>query len=178
MEWNQAKIIEACRKKDKKAQKALFHRYKKQLLGLCMRYVNSREIAEEVLMDAFITVFKKIHTCNIETFEPWLKSIVVHKAIDYYRSHKNDPVFDEIEYVIDKKIETQSAQNLEANELIKMLQHLPIGYRMVFNMYAIEGFQHKEIAKKLNISENTSKSQYRKAKAKLQEILQKGGYHE
>lgn len=177
MEWNQAKIIEACRKKDKKAQKALFHHYKKQLLGLCLRYVNSREIAEEVLMDSFIAVFRKIHTCNTDTFEPWLKSIVVHKAIDYYRCHQNDPIFDEMEYILDKKAETQPAQNLEADELIKMLQHLPAGYRMVFNMYAIEGFQHKEIAEKLGISENTSKSQLRKAKARLQEILEKGGYH-
>jgi len=177
MEWNQAKIIEACRKKDKKAQKALFHHYKKQLLGLCLRYVNSREIAEEVLMDSFIAVFRKIHTCNTDTFEPWLKSIVVHKAIDYYRRHQNDPVFDEMEYVLDKKTETQPAQNLEADELVRMLQHLPAGYRMVFNLYALEGFQHKEIAKQLGISENTSKSQYRKAKARLQEILEKGGYH-
>lgn len=177
MEWNQAKIIEACRKKDKKAQKALFHHYKKQLLGLCLRYVNSREIAEEVLMDSFIAVFRKIHTCNTATFEPWLKSIVVHKAIDYYRRHQNDPVFDEMDYVLDKKAETQPAQNLEADELVKMLQHLPAGYRMVFNLYAIEGFQHKEIAERLGISENTSKSQYRKAKARLQEILEKGGYH-
>lgn len=177
MEWNQAKIIEACKKRDKKAQLALFHRYKKQLLGLCLRYVNSREVAEEVLMDAFISVFKKIHTCNTQTFEPWLKSIVVHKAIDYYRSHKNDPIFDEIEYVLDKKTEQKPADDLEANELIKMLQFLPPGYRIVFNMYAVEGFQHKEIAEKLNISENTSKSQYRKAKARLQEILAKGGYH-
>jgi RNA polymerase sigma-70 factor (ECF subfamily) len=177
MEWNQAKVIEACKKKDKKAQKALFHRYKKQLLGLCLRYVNSRELAEEVLMDAFIVVFKKIHTCNTQTFEPWLKSIVVHKAIDFYRKHKNDPVFDEIEYVLDKKAESQAAHNLEAAELIQMLQFLPVGYRMVFNMYAIEGFQHKEIAEKLGISENTSKSQLRKAKAKLQDILEKGGYH-
>jgi len=177
MEWNQAKIIEACRKKDKKAQKALFHHYKKQLLGLCLRYVNSREIAEEVLMDSFIAVFRKIHTCNTDTFEPWLKSIVVHKAIDYYRRHQNDPVFDEMEYVLDKKAETQPAQNLEADELVRMLQHLPAGYRMVFNLYALEGFQHKEIAKQLGISENTSKSQYRKAKARLQEILEKGGYH-
>jgi RNA polymerase sigma-70 factor (ECF subfamily) len=177
MEWNQAKIIEACRKKDKKAQKALFHRYKKQLLGLCLRYVNSREAAEEVLMDSFIIVFKKIDTCQVASFEPWLKSIVVHKAIDYFRAHKNDPVFDEIEYVLDKKTGTQPAQNLEADELMKMLRHLPVGYRMVFNLYAIEGFKHQEIAEKLDISENTSKSQFRKAKARLQELLEKGGYH-
>ncbi len=82
-----------------------------------------------------------------------------------------------MEYVLDKKAELQSAHNLEAAELIKMLQHLPMGYRMVFNMYAIEGFQHQEIAEKLGISENTSKSQLRKAKAKLREILEKGGYH-
>ena len=73
-------------------------------------------------MDSFIAVFKNIHTCNTETFEPWLKSIVVHKAIDYYRRHQNDLVFGEIEFVLDDKAGISPAQNIEAEELIKMLQ--------------------------------------------------------
>jgi len=128
-------------------------------------------------MDAFIVIFKTIKTHSGSSLESWMKSIVVHKAIDYFRKHKNDPAFDEIEYVLDKKVELQAAENLEVEELAQMLYSLPAGYRMVFNLYSIEGYQHKEIADKLGISVNTSKSQLHKAKHKLQEILQRGGYH-
>jgi RNA polymerase sigma factor (sigma-70 family) len=177
MEWDQAKIIEACIKKDKRAQKALFHHYKRQLMGLCLRYTNTREMAEEILMDSFVAIFKNIHTCNTETFESWMKSIVVHKAVDYYRSHINDLSTDDLES-LEGQIKTQKNPNtLEEEELLTILQQLPAGYRLVFNLYAIEGYRHKEIAEKLKISENTSKSQYRKAKARLQHLLEEGGYH-
>lgn len=178
MEWNLADIVKSCKKQNAKAQLALFHHYKKQFLGLCFRYVNRQEVAEEILMDAFTIIFKTIKSQNGGSFESWMKSIVVHKAIDYYRKHKNDPVFDEIDYVMDKKVEEYQFEQLELNELVKLIQCLPAGYRMVFNLYSIEGFHHNEIAKKLGISVNTSKSQLHKAKLKLQKILMKGGYHE
>lgn len=177
MEWNLADIIKSCKKQDAQAQLVLFHHYKKQLLGLCIRYVNNREVAEEVLMDAFVIIFKTIKSQKGASFESWMKSIVVHKAIDYFRKHKNDPAFEEIEYVLDKKVEQHQSEQLELDELVKLLQCLPVGYRMVFNLFTIEGFHHHEIAEKLGISVNTSKSQLHKAKLKLQEILQKGGYH-
>lgn len=177
MEWNQSDIIKACRKQNKKAQKALFQRYSKQFYGLCLRYVNNREVAEEVLMDAFMDIFKNIKKYKTKSFEAWMKSIVVHKSIDYYRKHKNDPMFSDVDTDYAGGLSNPQTNDVEMDELLKMLYTLPSGYRMVFNLFAIEGYQHKEIAKQLGISESTSKTQFLKAKQKLQIIMEKGGYH-
>lgn len=177
MEWNQEDMIKACKEQDKQAQMAMFRRYHKKLLGVCLRYLYNKEIAEEVLMDSFIVIFKKIDKYTDGSFEAWLKTIVIHKSIDYYRSHKNDPVFAEIEKNEWRTIKKTPQHGLEAQDLMRMLDYLPHGYRLVFNLYAIEGFKHKEIADKLGISVNTSKTQYHKARLRLQEILKKGGYH-
>jgi len=177
MEWNEAEIIEACKRQNQQAQIALFHKYRKQYHGLCRRYVNNIEVAEEVLMDAFVVIFKTIKSHKGKSLETWMRSIVIHKAIDYYRKHKNDPVFYEIETELIKKPSEEQYNNVEADDLLKMLHTLPPGYRMVFNLYSIEGFQHNEIAEKLGVSVNTSKTQLFKAKQKLQAMLKKGGYH-
>ena len=177
MEWNEAEIIKACERQDQQAQIALFHRYRKQFHGLCRRYVNSEEVAEEVLMDAFMVIFKTIKKLKGKSLTNWMRSIVVHKSIDYYRKHKNDPVFLEIDTALTKKPSRMQNNQAEVNDLLKMLHALPPGYRMVFNLHSIEGFQHKEIAKQLGISVNTSKTQLHKARIKLQAMLEKGGYH-
>jgi len=178
MEWNLSEIIKACKLQDKQAQMALFQHYHEQFYGICLRYLYRSEIAEEVLMDAFMTIFQKINQYQKNSFEGWMRTIVIHKSIDYYRSHKSDPIFTEIESYSKKIPFKNPIQHLEAEELMNTLNQLPIGYRMVFNMYAIEGYQHKEIAEKLGISVSTSKTQYLKARKKLQEILKKGGYHD
>jgi RNA polymerase sigma-70 factor (ECF subfamily) len=176
MEWNLPDIITACKKQDKHAQMALFRLYHEKFLGICMRYLYRKEIAEEVLMDSFMTIFQKIDQYQTDSFEGWMKTIVIHKAIDYYRKHKKDPVLSEIDTQALKISAQKPHQKLEAEDLMKLLEHLPMGYRLVFNMYAIEGYQHKEIATKLDISESTSKTQYLKARKKLQELMKKGGY--
>ena len=170
-------MIEACQKQCKDAQKALLHKYQNKFLGICLRYVDNQEIAEEILMDSFMTIFQKIKLYKENSFEGWMKTIVIHKAIDYYRKHKNDPIISDIETEEWRSPKKHQNNNLEVQDLLQLLKTLPLGYRLVFNLFAIEGFGHKEIAVKLDISENTSKSQYRKAKMKLQEILVKEGYH-
>ena len=177
MEWNQENVIIACKKQDKQAQMAVFSRYHEKFLGICIRYLYNKEIAEEVVMDAFMLIFQKIDKYNKDSFEGWMKTIVIHKAIDYYRSHKNDPKFSDYETSEWKTAAKSPQHHLEAQDLIKMLDFLPQGYRMVFNMYAIEGYKHHEIAEKMGISVSTSKTQYLKARLRLQEILKKGGYH-
>ncbi len=177
MEWNQSEIIEACKKQDEQAQMALFHRYRRQFHGLVLRYVNHKEVAEEVLMDAFIIIFSRIKVYKDQSFESWMKSIVVHKSIDYYRKHKNDPIFTDIDSEESLGSTNNGTSKIETEDLLKMLHFLPAGYRMVFNLHTIEGYQHKEIAKQLGISVNTSKTQLHKAKLKLQGILEKGGYN-
>ena len=177
MEWNESEIISACQKQDKQAQMALFQKFHEKFLGICIRYLYDQQTAEEVLMDAFMRIFEKIEQYQKGSFEGWMKTIVIHKSIDYYRKHKKDPLISDFEkesYWISEK---SNGHHLEAEELLQMLNTLPTGYRMVFNLFAIEGYKHQEIAKKLGISESTSKSQYHKARMKLQEELKKGGYH-
>jgi len=127
-------------------------------------------------MDSFMRIFQKIDQYQAGSFEGWMKTIVIHKSIDYYRKHKKDPIFSDLEKESYKYPEKSTGHHLEAEELLQMLSRLPHGYRMVFNLYAIEGYKHQEIADKLNISESTSKSQYHKARMRLQEELLKGGY--
>ena len=177
MEWNLLDIISACKKQDQQAQMALFRYYHEKFYGICLRYLYNTEIAEEVVMDAFMKIFQKIDQYRDGSFEGWMKTIVIHQSIDYYRKHKNDPFFSEIDYELKKTPAPKASQLMEAQELMQMLSMLPTGYRMVFNMYAIEGYQHKEIAKKLGITESTSKTQYLKARKKLQQLLEEGGYH-
>jgi RNA polymerase sigma-70 factor (ECF subfamily) len=177
MEWDQEVIIKACIRQDEQVQMALFQKYRGQFFGLCMRYVNDREVAEEVMMDAFLDIFKSIKKYKEKSFESWMKSIVVHKAIDYFRKHKNDPVFAESEFILEKHSAQSPVSNVETQDLLNFLHCLPAGYKMVFNLHVIEGYQHHEIAKKLGISKNTSKTQLHKAKQRLQELLEKGGYH-
>lgn len=178
MEWDQKEIIKACIRQDEQAQMALFQRYRGQFFGLSMRYVNNSQMAEEVMMDAFLDIFKGIKKFKKDSFESWMKTIVVHKAIDYFRKHKNDSVFIESEFLLEKQISQTPITKVETDDLFQLLHCLPAGYKMVFNLHVIEGYQHHEIAKKLGISKNTSKTQLRKAKQKLQELLEKGGYRE
>lgn len=176
MEWNESEIISACKKQDKQAQMALFQKFHEKFLGICIRYLYRKHIAEEVLMDSFMRIFQKIDQYKAGSFEGWMKTIVIHKSIDYYRKHKKDPIFSDLEKASYWYPEKPMGNHLEAEELLQMLSSLPHGYRMVFNLYAIEGYKHREIAEKLEISENTSKSQYHKARMSLQDKLRKGGY--
>jgi len=176
MEWNLPELISACKRQDKQAQMALFRLYHEKFLGICLRYLYKKEIAEEVLMDSFMTIFQKIDQYKSDSFEGWMKTIVIHKAIDYYRKHKKDPILTELDNQSYKISFQRPNQKLETEDLKNLLDQLPMGYRLVFNMYAIEGYQHKEIAKKLKISVSTSKTQYLKARKKLQEMMKKGGY--
>ncbi len=176
MDWTLPDIIKACKNQDKQAQFALFRIYHERFLGICIRYLYRKEIAEEVLMDAFMTIFQKIDLYQTDSFEGWMKTIVIHKSIDYYRKHKDDPIFTEINHRSLNQAITKPNHKLHAEELMKYLDQLPLGYRVVFNMFAIEGYQHKEIAEKLGITESTSKTQYAKARKKLQDMLKEGGY--
>ncbi|NOR87230.1 MAG: sigma-70 family RNA polymerase sigma factor [Bacteroidales bacterium] len=178
MEWNEKDIIEACKKQNKQAQMALLHKYQNKFLGICLRYVDNQHIAEEILMDAFMAIFQKIKLYQENSFEGWMKTIVIHKSIDYYRKHKNDPIITNIETAEWRAPKKQQENSLETEDLLALLISLPTGYRVVFNLYAIEGYSHKEIAQRLGVSVSTSKTQLHKAKLKLQELITKGGYHD
>ena len=146
------------------------------MFALCVRYCRNREEAEDVLQNGFITVFKNIGNFRGDgSFEGWIRKIIVNTALMHLRSKKNELSFSDVEDLGKAHPESQfdTASQINANELKKMLERLPEGYRLVFNLFAIEGYSHKEIAEMLGINEGTSKSQLSKARNYLQEMLKK-----
>ncbi len=164
--------IEGCKRHDARAQESLYAHYSGRMYALCCRYVPSKMEAEDILVVAFTKVFEKIDQFKADgSFEGWLRRIIVNESLTYLRRNKSMYLETEIESV-DKNPDFRHLENhLEADDLLKLVGELPTGYRMVFNLYAIDGYSHKEIAEQLEISENTSKSQLSRARALLQKKL-------
>ena len=168
-------IVRGCIAGKREFQKKLYETYAGKMLFVCMRYTKNREEAEDVLQDGFIKVFKGINSFKfLGSFEGWVRRIMVHTSIEHLRRKKQTTIFDDVEDVMHHpESETDATGKMSEKELLKMIQHLPDGYRTVFNMYVIEGYSHKEIADMLEISEGTSKSQLSKAKNHLKNLLHK-----
>ena len=146
-------IIEGCKKKHPKSQKALYDRYAGLMLSVCCRYVADRNEAEEVMLGAFMKAFEKINQYNSDgSFEGWLRKIMVNESLMYLRKHKYMYKEVEIDQASAIAEQTPADHDLMADELMGMIHELPVGYRTVFNLYAIEGFSHKEISEKMGIS--------------------------
>lgn len=169
-------LIKRCCQNDRTAQQRLYETYASKMLGICSRYVSDREVARDLMHDGFITVFSKIGDFRGEgSFEGWMRRIFVNTALGYIRRHKmlnySFPV-DELS----GKLEADSVsaiEQMQARELMQSIETLPDGYRVVLNLFAIEGYSHKEIASMLEINEGTSRSQYARAKLYLQKVLKK-----
>ena len=142
-------------------------------MGVCLRYADRGEEAEDMLQNGFIRVFDKIETFRGSgSLEGWIRRIVVNESLTYLRKNKAMRLNIDIEdatYMIPGN--SHVGETMNEKDLLKMIQQLPIGFRTVFNMYAIEGYSHKEIAEQLGISEGTSKSQYSRARVHLQNML-------
>jgi RNA polymerase sigma-70 factor (ECF subfamily) len=168
-------LVIECVKGDSRAQRMLFERFSKKMLGVCMRYAKSTEQAEDVLQDGFIKVFSKLYDFKHDgSLEGWIRRIMVNTSLDQIR--KENKLLGNISLDnVDYKLQNNAfvLENLAAKDLMKMIQSMPVGYKVVFNMFAIEGYSHKEISEYLGISENTSKSQYSRARAYLRERLEK-----
>lgn len=165
------KLIKQCRRGDQRAQREMYDRFSPQMLSVCRRYVRTLEDAEEVLSNAFIKVFNKIDQYSGEgSLGGWIRRIMVNEALNFIRYQKN--LFVEVEEENHSGFAHQSL-NEQFNEehLLKLIDELPLGYKTVFNLYAIEGYTHKEIGEMLGISDNTSKSQLSKARKHLQQRL-------
>ena len=167
-------LIKECIDNNPKAQKELYDRFASKMMGVSYRYASSQEEAKDILQDAFIKVFGRIGSFKKEgSLEGWIRRIVVNAALDNIRKRKKDKQnvsLTEAEHLASNK--DYIIENLSAEDLLQMLKTIPIGYRTVFNLYAIEGYSHKEIADSLGITENTSKSQYSRAKAFLRNLLE------
>ena len=165
-------IIEGCKKGDRHAQKLLYDRFSGKMFALCCRYVKDKMEAEDVLLTAFTKILGRIDQYKNEgSFEGWIRKVMVNESLSYLRKNKSMYVETDIE-AVDKEPNYEKLENhLEAQDLLKLISELPSGYRIVFNMFAIDGYSHKEIGEQLGINENTSKSQLSRARSVLQKKL-------
>lgn len=179
-----SQIIQGCERGDRKIQKQLFEMMHSKMFAVAMRYSSGYDAAEDVMSDAFVKVFKNIKKVRVESgnLEGWIRRIIVNTAIDSIRKNNKienltDSIDDEeheYNYVVNQiSLDENFSEDMDSKYIMEMIQRLSPGYRTVFNMYVIDGCQHKEIAKQLNISEGTSKANLSKAKAILREMLLK-----
>ena len=168
------RIIQGCINKEKAAQKYLYDAYSPKMYYVCLRYARHASEAQDMLQDGFIKVFDNIGSFKFNgSFEGWIRRIIVNTALNHCRksSFKQEKLG--IEDYQDKVVQSKAVSNMGEKELLALIQKLPEGYRMVFNLYVIEGFSHKEIGEMLEITESTSRSQLAKSRKWMQNELEK-----
>lgn len=166
-------LLQGCLKNDASAQQELYYRFSPKMLSVCYRYAKAREDAEDMLQEGFIKVFSQIDKYeNRGSLEGWILRIIVHTCINHLK--RNKKFNDHVDLAFAGNIvikEDNIPAIIQAKQIVECIRSLPIGYRTVLNLYAIEGYSHKEIATLLDIEESTSRSQYTRAKSMLEEIL-------
>jgi RNA polymerase sigma factor (sigma-70 family) len=166
-------ILQGCLNNKAAAQKELYEKHSAKMLAVCYRYAHNREDAEDMLQEGFIKVFSQIHTFeNRGALEGWIRRIMVHTCINILKKNKKFNESVDLIHANALQVKEESIPSIiQAKQVIECIRLLPIGYRTVLNLYAIEGFSHREIADMLDIEESTSRSQYTRAKAMLEEVL-------
>lgn len=166
-------MLNGCLRNSATAQEALYNRFSPRMLGVCYRFAKNREDAEDMLQEGFIKVFMQMHQYRNEgALEGWIRRIVVHTCINILK--KNKKFSDSVDIANANSIhirEEMIPSIMQAKQVVECIRSLPLGYKTVLNLYAIEGYSHKEIAFLLDIEESTSRSQYTRAKSMLEEIL-------
>ena len=172
-------ILKGCREGKRIAQKQLYDKYVSSMLAICLRYSKSRNEAEDLLQEGFLKIFQNINTYRKHgSLEGWIKRIMINHALNQYKKNRKIPFAEDVDSINENEIlsvheEVENNEPVPAETLLAMIQSLPEGYRLVFNLYVFEGYSHREIAEAINFSENTSKTQLMKARRQLQEkILQ------
>ncbi len=174
MKMTEELLVQKCLEKDAMAQQLFFDTYSRKMMGVCLRYAKDNDEAQDILQMGFIKVFEKLNMYkNSGSLEGWIRRVIVNTALDNIRKNKkfDDNIeMDKVDYQLQNNTES-GLDSLKAADLLNIIQAMPRGFRTVFNLYAIEGYSHKEIAEELEISVNTSKSQYSRARAYLQKII-------
>jgi RNA polymerase sigma factor (sigma-70 family) len=168
-------ILVGCLQNDPSAQRELYNRYSPKMLSVCYRFGQNREDAEDMLQEGFIKIFTQIHTFqNKGAFEGWIRRIIVHTCINFLKKNKKFTENIDLDHAgyLEVKEETMPSI-MQARQIIECIRLLPLGYRTVLNLYALEGYSHKEIGEMLDIEESTSRSQFTRAKSMLEMILVK-----
>lgn len=160
-------------KNNASAQEALYNKFSPKMLGVCYRFARNREDAEDMLQEGFIKVFTQLHQYRNEgALEGWIRRIIVHTCINILKKNKKFSESVDIIHATSIHVKEDMIPSImQAKQVIECIRMLPIGYRTVLNLYAIEGYSHKEISVMLDIEESTSRSQYTRAKAMLEDIL-------
>lgn len=166
-------LVKKCLRGNKKAQKKLFDLYAPQMMTVCNRYSNRDDQALDMLQEGFIKVFEKLHLYSAKgSLGGWVRTVVVNSSLTILRRDKKFSFNEELSDQYDLSVtDSDAISQMSFKELLNLITRLPLGYRTVFNLFAIEGFSHKEIAEKLGITESTSKTQYKKAKQKLRTLI-------
>ena len=169
----ESEIIQGCLENKASSQEKLYALYSRRMMAICLRYTRSRMEAEDIFHESFIKVFKYIHTWQGGSFEGWMRRIFVNMAINHY--HQNRKYFDHVDasYAENRLSSSDNIiSELSNQELLDLISGLPDGYKMIFNLHVVEGYNHNEIAEMLNIAEGSSKSQLSKAKAYLKKLIE------
>jgi RNA polymerase sigma factor (sigma-70 family) len=171
---SESDLVHACLKHRPEAQRALYDRYKGKMYAMCLRYASSKAQAQDMLQDGFVQVFTDLHQFRHEgSFEGWVRRVILHTIFRELKKQMRTVPYQGDEGFIHQPSDQEDDFNQRtAQELISMMQRLAPGFRTVLNMYIFEGYNHKEIAEVLGISEGTSKSQYLRAKAALRELYE------
>jgi RNA polymerase sigma-70 factor (ECF subfamily) len=167
------RMLRGCVKGQPQHQEALYNKFYRTMFGVCLRYAPDRETAEDILQDGFVKVFK--HIANFQSkgsLEGWVRRIMVNTALEFLRKKSHLYPIVDIEQARDQDAGWDVVSSMSEQEILRLVQALPDGYRTVFNLYAIEGYSHKEIAEQLQITEGTSKSQLARARQTLQENIE------
>jgi RNA polymerase sigma-70 factor (ECF subfamily) len=166
-------ILKGCLQNEAAAQRELYNRYSPKMLSVCYRFAHNREDAEDMLQEGFIKIFSQMHTFgNRGAFEGWIRRIIVHTCINILKKNKKFNESVDIIHATGAQVREESVPSIvQAKQIVECIRMLPIGYRTVLNLYAIEGYSHREIGMMLDIEESTSRSQYTRAKSMLEDIL-------
>ncbi len=175
---NESELIEGCIKENKVCQKALYDRFSGKMYSLCLRYAENREDAEDIMHDGFIKVLNNIQQFKASgSLEGWVRKIMVNTAIQHLVSEKRSAIGMSSAFRDDVDFEDSNEWNvistMSASEIMKLISELPVGYRTVINLFAIDGYSHDEIAQMLKINESTSRSQLSKARKMLKERIER-----
>ncbi len=167
-------LVEGCLRNDRGSQELLYRKYAKRMLRLSRSYAKTTDEAQDILQESFLKVFRNIETYTEgSSLESWIWRIVNNTAIDHYRKSKRQGFFQPLEEdsTLNEEAVMEPSLRLETEDIFRAVNELPDGARMVFHLYAVQGYSHKEIAQQLNVSESTSKSQYQRARSLLVERL-------
>jgi RNA polymerase sigma-70 factor (ECF subfamily) len=167
------KLIALAVDHNRQAQQQIYTKFSSQMLSVCRQYINDLHHAEDVMITGFMKVFTHLNKFEHKgSFEGWIRRIMIYECIDYLRVKKNNFNHQDIEDIrVNENESVYEMEDFSADDIQNMIDNLPNGYKMVFNLYAIEGYKHQEIAEMLNISEGTSKSQLSHARKLLQQQI-------